>query len=85
MVIAVAGGTGMAGREVVRALAARGHAVRVLSRSAPTALPDGIEHRRVDLVTGDGLAAALALTNPAAPRGQVTFEAWLRSGREVPA
>lgn len=40
------------GREVVRELRERGHEVRALSRSAP-------EHR-VDVLTGEGLHAALA-------------------------
>jgi uncharacterized protein YbjT (DUF2867 family) len=49
MKIAVAGGTGQAGRYTVEALRARGHEVVVLSRG-----------EGVDLVTGDGLDAALA-------------------------
>jgi uncharacterized protein YbjT (DUF2867 family) len=52
MRIAVTGGTGTLGREVVRELEARGHAVRALSRRSP-------DHP-VDLTTGEGLAAALA-------------------------
>jgi uncharacterized protein YbjT (DUF2867 family) len=51
MLIAVTGGTGTLGREVVRELERRGHAVRALSRGAA-------EHP-VDLRTGSGLAAAL--------------------------
>jgi uncharacterized protein YbjT (DUF2867 family) len=50
MLIAVTGGTGAIGREVVAALAARGHEVRALSRSGP--IP-------VDLSDGSGLDAAL--------------------------
>jgi uncharacterized protein YbjT (DUF2867 family) len=49
MKIAVAGGTGVAGRWTVEALRAGGHEVIVIARSAGT-----------DLVTGDGLDAALA-------------------------
>ncbi|MFI0898903.1 SDR family oxidoreductase [Streptomyces sp. NPDC020983] len=49
MKIAVAGGTGQAGRYAVEALRARGHDVVVMSRGAG-----------VDLVTGAGLDAALA-------------------------
>lgn len=56
MVIGVLGGTGTAGREVVAELERRGHAVAVLSRGAP---PRG-EHRRVDVVSGDGLREAMA-------------------------
>ncbi|MFI0940611.1 SDR family oxidoreductase [Streptomyces sp. NPDC021020] len=49
MKIAVAGGTGQAGRYAVEALRARGHEVVVMSRG-----------EGVDLVTGAGLEAALA-------------------------
>ena len=49
MKIAVAGGTGVAGRWTVEALRADGHEVIVISRSAG-----------VNLVTGDGLESALA-------------------------
>jgi uncharacterized protein YbjT (DUF2867 family) len=49
MKIAVAGGTGVAGRWTVEALRARGHEAIVIARSAGS-----------DLVTGDGLDAALA-------------------------
>lgn len=49
MLVAVAGGTGTVGRPLVETLTGRGHRVRVLARSAG-----------VDLVTGDGLDAALA-------------------------
>lgn len=52
MRIAVTGGNGTLGREVVRELRSRGHAVRVLSRRSA-------EHP-VDLTTGAGLAEALA-------------------------
>jgi len=48
VLIAVAGGTGTAGRHAVAAAEAAGHEVRVLSRSAG-----------VDLVSGSGLAEAL--------------------------
>lgn len=50
--IAVAGGTGTLGRHVVEELRARGHNVRVLSRSSA--------EYPVDLCTGEGLEAALA-------------------------
>lgn len=52
MNIAIVGGTGTVGAEAVRALAARGHVVRVLSRRAA--------EYPVDLTTGDGLERALA-------------------------
>ncbi|WP_433605878.1 SDR family oxidoreductase [Prescottella agglutinans] len=53
----VAGGTGVAGRAVVAELVGRGAAVRVLSRRGGTS--DGVRHMVGDLVSGDGLAAAL--------------------------
>jgi len=56
--VAVVGGTGTLGAPVVGELLARGATVRVLSRNA-TAVPDGAEHRRVDLTSGEGLAQAL--------------------------
>lgn len=60
MEIAVAGGTGVLGRQVVEELARRGHAVRALSRRAPERMPAQAEHRVVDLATGAGLRDALA-------------------------
>jgi uncharacterized protein YbjT (DUF2867 family) len=51
MQVAVTGGTGTVGREVVTELSRRGHDVRVLSRRSPA--------HPVDLTTGEGLAAAL--------------------------
>jgi len=57
--VAVVGGTGTLGAPVVRELLARGAGVRVLSRNR-TNVPDGAEHRRVDLSTGEGLPATLA-------------------------
>lgn len=57
--VAVVGGTGTLGAPVVRELLARGATVRVLSRNA-TNVPDGAEHHRVDLTSGEGLSAALA-------------------------
>lgn len=57
--VAVVGGTGTLGAPVVRHLIDRGATVRVLSRNA-TEVPAGVEHRRIDLATGAGLAEALA-------------------------
>lgn len=61
--IAVMGGTGAAGRAVVREAAVRGHDVRVLSRHAPddVARVPGTAHHRVDLLGSDDGAVALAL------------------------
>ncbi len=54
----VAGGTGTAGRQVVKEFLARGHSVRVLTRHGG-APGSEIAHFHGDLVTGDGLAEAL--------------------------
>ena len=51
MRIAIAGGTGTLGRYVAAELRSRGHDVRVLSRKSPD--------YPVDLITGEGLEAAL--------------------------
>jgi len=59
MVVAVVGGTGVLGKPLVAELAARGDEVRVLSRTAPSKLPEGALHRRVDLTAGEGLAEAI--------------------------
>ncbi|MFE3026876.1 SDR family oxidoreductase [Nocardia tengchongensis] len=73
MQVAVVGGTGTLGTPVVRELAARGHTVRVLSRSAPAEPVPGAEHHAVDLVTGAGLDSALegvyAVVDAASHRG----------------
>ncbi len=61
MRVAVIGGTGGLGSLVVAELAARGDAVRAVSRRAPLqgTLPPGVEHARADLASGDGVRAAL--------------------------
>ncbi|MFL5816609.1 MAG: SDR family oxidoreductase [Conexibacter sp.] len=61
MRVAVIGGTGGLGSLVVAELAARGDAVRAVSRNAPAAgtLPAGVEHARADLANGDGVREAL--------------------------
>jgi len=61
MRVAVIGGTGELGALVVAELAARGDAVRAVSRNAPAAgrLPAGVAHARADLTSGEGLRAAL--------------------------
>lgn len=56
MVVGVLGGTGNAGREAAAELDRRGHRTVVLSRTA-----SGIgEHRRVDVVSGEGLGESMA-------------------------
>ncbi|MFJ4175206.1 SDR family oxidoreductase [Microbacterium sp. NPDC089696] len=54
----VTGGTGTIGRRVIPLLRAAGRDVRIASRN-PRADEPGIQHVRVDTVSGDGLAAAL--------------------------
>ncbi|MFF0343366.1 SDR family oxidoreductase [Kribbella sp. NPDC004875] len=56
--ILVTGGTGTIGRQVVPLLQAAGGKVRVLSRHAHDR-GDGVEYLAVDLLDGDGLAAAV--------------------------
>lgn len=59
--ILVTGGTGRLGRAVVRRLSQGGHQIRILSRRAGPADPDAGNRRMVgDLVTGQGLSAAVA-------------------------
>ncbi|WP_030987532.1 SDR family oxidoreductase [Streptomyces sp. NRRL WC-3744] len=79
MKIAVAGGTGLAGRLVVEALRARGHAPVVLSRG-----------QGVDLLSGAGLDAALAgaeavvdVSNVTTTRGSVSVDFFDRAGRHL--
>ncbi len=59
MDVLVVGGTGTAGRPLVRELLRRGHTVRVLSRHAEGVEP-GAVHVAADLTTGEGLAEAVA-------------------------
>jgi len=60
MQVLVTGATGTVGREVVRALLERGHAVRALSRDPATAaLPAEVEVVRGDLTDPTSLAPAL--------------------------
>jgi uncharacterized protein YbjT (DUF2867 family) len=79
MKIAVAGGTGVAGRLVVETLRARGHAPVVLSR-----------RQGVDLLTGAGLDQALAgaeavidVSNVATMRKTVSVDFFDRAGRRL--
>lgn len=59
MTVLVTGATGTLGREVVRLLVARGVVVRGLSRRERSG-GDGVEWAVGDLVTGEGIAAAVA-------------------------
>jgi uncharacterized protein YbjT (DUF2867 family) len=58
MTVAVVGGTGTLGSLVVADLLGRGERVAVLSRR-DAGVPAGAEHRRVDLISGEGLDLAL--------------------------
>ena len=57
--VLVAGGTGVAGRAVVRELVHRGHPVSVMSRRQPSRTTEGVRHIRADLSDGSGLEDAL--------------------------
>ncbi|WP_055584982.1 SDR family oxidoreductase [Streptacidiphilus griseoplanus] len=58
--VLVTGGTGTLGRIVVRRAAAEGGEVRLLSRrAAPAAAPQGVRWCTADLVSGEGLDAAM--------------------------
>lgn len=60
MKVLVTGGGGALGRKLVRALAGAGHAARVMSRRGPARdAPAGVEWARADLVSGEGLGAAV--------------------------
>ncbi|HKB50846.1 MAG TPA: NAD(P)H-binding protein [Solirubrobacterales bacterium] len=93
MKVAVVGGTGVLGAPLVAELAARGDEVRVLSRGAPKNPPAGVSHRPVDLISGEGLAEALAevevvvdAANSTAKPGEVLAEGTrrlLRAGADA--
>lgn len=84
--ILVLGGTGYAGTHLVREAAGRGHAVIAASRTAPESLPEGAEHRVLDL-QGDALAEDLAalldgvdvVVATSSPRGDLTEQGVLRA------
>lgn len=60
MKVLLTGGTGFLGKNVARALAARGHALRLLARgtSDVSGLPGDVELARGDVTDGDALARA---------------------------
>jgi len=88
--ILVIGGTGFIGRHLVARLVESGEKVRVASRgSRRAALPDGVEQAQADVVTGEGLAEAMAGVEKVAhlvaiiiERGSQRFDAVIRGGTE---
>lgn len=59
MTTGVIGGTGMIGSKIVGRLAGQGAEVRILTRTPPARMAEGVTHARIDLATGEGLEAAL--------------------------
>ena len=55
----VIGGTGMIGSNIVGQLAGGGEEVRILTRTPPARMAEGVTHARIDLATGEGLEAGL--------------------------
>jgi len=83
MQVAVVGGTGSVGSLIVVELAARGDAVRILSRNPPAELPSGASHHRIDLAIGgaglieafDGVEAVVDASNDSSRKaGKVLVE-----------
>ena len=59
MNVLVTGGAGNLGSKVAAGLAAKGHQVRAMSRKGAARVPDGSELVVADLVSGDGVRAAV--------------------------
>ena len=57
--VLVTGGTGGLGAELVPRLLDAGHTVRITSRDAAAAAPEGVTVHAVDLASGRGLAEAV--------------------------
>jgi NADH dehydrogenase len=88
--ILVIGGTGFIGRRLVARLAESGQQVRVAARGERKRdLPDGVEQARVDVISGEGLAEAMAGVDRVAhlvaiiiEKGSQRFDAVIRGGTE---
>ena len=88
--IAITGGTGFVGLHTARALSDAGHELRLVARGRRSALrPAGAQFVRADVVSGEGLVAALqgcdAVVHLAAvirERGSQTFDKVNRQGAE---
>ena len=88
--ILVIGGTGFIGRHLVAQLAASGERVRVAARgSRQEPLPNSVEQVRADVVTGEGLAEAMAGVDRVAhlvaiiiEKGSQRFDGVIRGGTE---
>jgi nucleoside-diphosphate-sugar epimerase len=88
--IAITGGTGFVGRNVARALLDADHEVVLIARGSRTVVPrEGVSVARADVVSGDGLEAALegcdAVVHLVAiirEKGKQTFDAVIRRGTE---
>lgn len=59
MIALVTGGTGILGRVIAEELLARAHAVRVMTRSGSSLIPEGSNRKVGDLITGIGLPDAV--------------------------
>jgi len=89
-VILVIGGTGFIGKRLVARLAESGEKVRVAARGSRKAdLPDGVEQAQADVVSGEGLAEAMAGVDRVAhlvaiiiEKGSQRFDAVIRGGTE---
>ena len=62
MTTGVIGGTGMIGSNIVGQLAGGGEEVRILTRTPPARMAEGVTHARIDFATGEGLEAASGLS-----------------------
>jgi len=88
--ILVIGGTGFIGRRLVARLAESGESIRVATRGSRKAdLPESVEQAPVDVVSGEGLAEAMAGVDRVAhlvaiiiEKGAQKFDAVIRGGTE---